>query len=104
MGQARAPVEGFIFLLHQLLQASEREVLVVSTSVMFEGSKCVFFLVLNFRFGRKLSMIRGIVEQEIQEMVSQRENTATHHSHQAWDPVPSLLPATTGMVGILVVA
>ncbi|XP_041524729.1 huntingtin isoform X2 [Microtus oregoni] len=52
--------------------------------------------VLDTRFGRKLSMIRGIVEQEIQEMVSQRENTATHHSHQAWDPVPSLLPATTG--------
>ncbi|XP_038947715.1 huntingtin isoform X2 [Rattus norvegicus] len=51
---------------------------------------------LDTRFGRKLSMIRGIVEQEIQEMVSQRENTATHHSHQAWDPVPSLLPATTG--------
>ncbi|XP_037064081.1 huntingtin isoform X3 [Peromyscus leucopus] len=52
---------------------------------------------LDTRFGRKLSMIRGIVEQEIQEMVSQRENTATHHSHQAWDPVPSLLPATTGV-------
>ncbi|ERE89780.1 huntingtin [Cricetulus griseus] len=51
---------------------------------------------LDTRFGRKLSVIRGIVEQEIQEMVSQRENTATHHSHQAWDPVPSLLPATTG--------
>uniref|UniRef100_A0A8C6R2D9 Huntingtin n=1 Tax=Nannospalax galili TaxID=1026970 RepID=A0A8C6R2D9_NANGA len=51
---------------------------------------------LDTRFGRKLSVIRGIVEQEIQEMVSKRENIATHHAYQAWDPVPSLLPATTG--------
>ncbi|XP_013013172.2 huntingtin isoform X3 [Cavia porcellus] len=51
---------------------------------------------LDTRFGRKLSIIRGIVEQEIQAMVSNRENIATHHSYQAWDPVPSLSPATTG--------
>ncbi|XP_021116025.1 huntingtin isoform X3 [Heterocephalus glaber] len=51
---------------------------------------------LDTRFGRKLSMIRGIVEQEIQAMVSKRENIATHHAYQAWDPVPSLSPATTG--------
>ncbi|XP_004624658.1 huntingtin isoform X2 [Octodon degus] len=51
---------------------------------------------LDTRFGRKLSIIRGIVEQEIQAMVSKRENIATHHSYQAWDPVPSLSPATTG--------
>uniref|UniRef100_A0A8C0WEB4 Huntingtin n=1 Tax=Castor canadensis TaxID=51338 RepID=A0A8C0WEB4_CASCN len=51
---------------------------------------------LDTRFGRKLSVIRGIVEQEIQAMVSKRENVATHHSYQAWDPVPSLSPATTG--------
>lgn len=48
------------------------------------------------RFGRKLSVIRGIVEQEIQAMVSKRDNIATHHLYQAWDPVPSLSPATTG--------
>lgn len=29
-------------------------------------------------------------------MVSKRENIATHHPYQAWDPVPSLSPATTG--------
>lgn len=29
-------------------------------------------------------------------MVSKRENIATHHLYQAWDPVPSLSPATTG--------
>ncbi|XP_012667730.2 huntingtin [Otolemur garnettii] len=51
---------------------------------------------LDTRFGRKLSVIRGIVEQEIQAMVSKRENIATHHLYQAWDPVPSLSPATTG--------
>ncbi|XP_057562698.1 huntingtin isoform X4 [Hippopotamus amphibius kiboko] len=51
---------------------------------------------LDTRFGRKLSIIRGIVEQEIQAMVSKRENVATHHLYQAWDPVPSLSPATTG--------
>ncbi|XP_036183448.1 huntingtin isoform X3 [Myotis myotis] len=51
---------------------------------------------LDTRFGRKLSVIRGIVEQEIQAMVSKRENIATHHLYQAWDPVPSLSPAATG--------
>ncbi|NXF09243.1 HD protein, partial [Smithornis capensis] len=51
---------------------------------------------LDTRFGRKLSVIRGIVEQEIQSMVSKRDNIATHHLYQAWDPVPSLSPATTG--------
>lgn len=62
-----------------------------------ERSKMFFVFVLHYRFGRKLSIIRGIVEQEIQAMVSNRENIATHHSYQAWDPVPSLSPATTGM-------
>ncbi|XP_050803209.1 huntingtin isoform X2 [Gopherus flavomarginatus] len=52
--------------------------------------------VLDTRFGRKLSVIRGIVEQEIQAMISKRDNIATHHFYQAWDPVPSLSPATTG--------
>ncbi|XP_075400754.1 huntingtin isoform X2 [Tenrec ecaudatus] len=51
---------------------------------------------LDTRLGRKLSVIRGIVEQEVQAMVSKRENIATHHPYQAWDPVPSLSPATTG--------
>uniref|UniRef100_A0A8C8S588 Huntingtin n=1 Tax=Pelusios castaneus TaxID=367368 RepID=A0A8C8S588_9SAUR len=52
--------------------------------------------VLDTRFGRKLSVIRGIVEEEIQAMISKRDNIATHHFYQAWDPVPSLSPATTG--------
>ncbi|XP_029462586.1 huntingtin [Rhinatrema bivittatum] len=51
---------------------------------------------LDTRFGRKLSVVRGIVEQEIQEMVSKRDCIATHHLYQAWDPVPSLSAATTG--------
>uniref|UniRef100_A0A669P4L9 Huntingtin n=1 Tax=Phasianus colchicus TaxID=9054 RepID=A0A669P4L9_PHACC len=51
---------------------------------------------LDTRFGRKLSVIRGIVEQEIQAMVSKRDNIATHHLYQAWDPVPSLSPISTG--------
>ncbi|NWU79596.1 HD protein, partial [Onychorhynchus coronatus] len=51
---------------------------------------------LDTRFGRKLSVIRGIVEQEIQAMVSKRDNITTHHLYQAWDPVPSLSPANTG--------
>ncbi|MGH0149362.1 UNVERIFIED_CONTAM: hypothetical protein FKN15_015158 [Acipenser sinensis] len=51
---------------------------------------------LDTRFGRKLSVIRGIVEQEIQAMVSKRDNIATHYPYQAWDPVPSLSAATTG--------
>ncbi|RXM28279.1 Huntingtin [Acipenser ruthenus] len=51
---------------------------------------------LDTRFGRKLSVIRGIVEQEIQAMVSKRDNIATHYPYQAWDPVPSLSAAATG--------
>ncbi|XP_041123293.1 huntingtin isoform X1 [Polyodon spathula] len=51
---------------------------------------------LDTRFGRKLSVIRGIVEQEIQAMVSKRDNIATHYPYQAWDPVPSLSAAKTG--------
>uniref|UniRef100_A0A4X2M380 Huntingtin n=1 Tax=Vombatus ursinus TaxID=29139 RepID=A0A4X2M380_VOMUR len=51
---------------------------------------------LDTRFGRKLSVIRGIVEQEIQAMVSKRDNIPTHHLYQAWDPVPSLSPAMSG--------
>lgn len=61
----------------------------------FKGTESLTF-VLDSRFGRKLSVIRGIVEQEIQAMVSKRENIATHHLYQAWDPVPSLSPAATG--------
>nr|XP_056711144.1 huntingtin [Euleptes europaea] len=51
---------------------------------------------LDTRFGRKLNVIRGIVEQEIQEMASKRDNIVTHHLYQAWDPVPSLSPSSTG--------
>ncbi|KAM8940376.1 huntingtin isoform 2-T2 [Pelodytes ibericus] len=51
---------------------------------------------LDTRFGRKLSVVRGIVEQEVQAMVSKRDNIATHHPNQAWDPVPCLSAATTG--------
>ncbi|XP_056410998.1 huntingtin isoform X2 [Hyla sarda] len=51
---------------------------------------------LDTRFGRKLSVVRGIVEQEIQSMISRRDNIATHHAYQAWDPVPCLSAATTG--------
>ncbi|XP_041443627.1 huntingtin isoform X5 [Xenopus laevis] len=51
---------------------------------------------LDTRFGRKLSVVRGIVEEEIQAMVSKRDNIATHHSCQAWDPVPSLSAPTIG--------
>ncbi|XP_062991957.1 huntingtin isoform X2 [Elgaria multicarinata webbii] len=53
---------------------------------------------LDTRFGRKLNAIRGIVEKEIQEMASKRDNIATHHLYQAWDPVPSLSPSATGAV------
>ncbi|XP_044273862.1 huntingtin isoform X3 [Varanus komodoensis] len=53
---------------------------------------------LDTRFGRKLNAIRGIVEKEIQEMASKRDNVATHHLYQAWDPVPSLSPSATGAV------
>ncbi|MFT7807444.1 huntingtin isoform X1 [Arapaima gigas] len=51
---------------------------------------------LDTRFGRKLSMIRGMVEQEIQSMVSKRDNIATYFPYQAWDPVPSLSSSSTG--------
>ncbi|XP_061440675.1 huntingtin [Rhineura floridana] len=53
---------------------------------------------LDTRFGRKLNVIRGIVEQEIQEMVSKRDNVATHHVYQAWDPAPSLSPSAAGVL------
>ncbi|XP_036790017.1 huntingtin isoform X6 [Oncorhynchus mykiss] len=46
--------------------------------------------VLDTRFGRKLSVIRGAVEREIQAMVSKRDNVHTHHPYHTWDPVPSL--------------
>ncbi|XP_066576205.1 huntingtin isoform X3 [Amia ocellicauda] len=52
--------------------------------------------VLETRFGRKLCVIRGIVEREIQAMVSKRDNIATHFPYQAWDPVPSLSSSITG--------
>nr|AGS58213.1 huntingtin [Clarias batrachus] len=51
---------------------------------------------LDTRFGRKLSAIRGVVEREIQAMVSKRDNVATHFPYQAWDPVPSLSSSLTG--------
>jgi len=63
---------------------------------MLKGKSAEIDFCWAFRFGRKLSVIRGIVEQEIQAMVSKRDNIATHHLYQAWDPVPSLSPATTG--------
>ncbi|XP_023685417.2 huntingtin isoform X3 [Paramormyrops kingsleyae] len=51
---------------------------------------------LDTRFGRKLCVIRGVVEREIQAMVSKRDNIATHFPYQAWDPVPSLSSSSTG--------
>uniref|UniRef100_A0A8C2AEY1 Huntingtin n=1 Tax=Cyprinus carpio TaxID=7962 RepID=A0A8C2AEY1_CYPCA len=51
---------------------------------------------LDTRFGRKLSVIRGMVEREIQAMVSKRDNIATHFPYHAWDPVPSLSSSTAG--------
>lgn len=51
---------------------------------------------LDTRFGRKLTVVRGIVEEEIQALISRRDNIATHHAYQAWDPVPCLSAATTG--------
>ncbi|XP_026856221.2 huntingtin isoform X2 [Electrophorus electricus] len=51
---------------------------------------------LDTRFGRKLSVIRGVVEREIQAMVSKRDNIATHFPYQAWDPVPSLSSSSSG--------
>ncbi|XP_061130026.1 huntingtin isoform X3 [Syngnathus typhle] len=49
---------------------------------------------LETRFGRKLAVIRGEVEREIQALVSKRDNVHTHHSYHAWDPVPSLSAAS----------
>ncbi|XP_051784194.1 huntingtin isoform X2 [Erpetoichthys calabaricus] len=51
---------------------------------------------LDTRFGRKLSLIRGIVEREIQAMVSKRDNVATQYQYQFWDPVPFLSSSVTG--------
>ncbi|XP_072534605.1 huntingtin isoform X5 [Salminus brasiliensis] len=51
---------------------------------------------LDTRFGRKLTVIRGVVEREIQAMVSKRDNIATHFPYQAWDPVPSLSSSSAG--------
>ncbi|XP_029003090.1 huntingtin isoform X3 [Betta splendens] len=45
-------------------------------------------------FGRKLAVIRGEVEREIQALVSKRDNVHTHHPYHAWDPVPSLSAAS----------
>jgi len=47
-------------------------------------------------FGRKLAVIRGEVEREIQALVSKRDNAHTHHPYHAWDPVPSLSAASAG--------
>ncbi|KAJ8269770.1 hypothetical protein COCON_G00123770 [Conger conger] len=51
---------------------------------------------LDTRFGRKLSVIRGTVEWEIQAMVSKRDNVPTHFPYQAWDPVPALSASSIG--------
>jgi len=56
----------------------------------------VYKKIVFCRFGRKLSVIRGMVEREIQAMVSKRDNIATHFPYQAWDPVPSLSSSTAG--------
>ncbi|XP_028309494.1 huntingtin isoform X2 [Gouania willdenowi] len=49
---------------------------------------------LETRFGRKLAVIRGEVEREIQALVSKRDNIHTYHPYHAWDPVPSLSAAS----------
>ncbi|XP_061888954.1 huntingtin isoform X3 [Entelurus aequoreus] len=49
---------------------------------------------LETRFGRKLAVIRGEVEREIQALVSKKDNIPTHHPYHAWDPVPSLSAAS----------
>uniref|UniRef100_A0AAV2LJ79 Huntingtin n=1 Tax=Knipowitschia caucasica TaxID=637954 RepID=A0AAV2LJ79_KNICA len=49
---------------------------------------------LETRFGRKLAVIRGEVEREIQALVSKRDNVHTHHPYHAWDPVPALSAAS----------
>ncbi|XP_069797989.1 huntingtin isoform X3 [Narcine bancroftii] len=53
---------------------------------------------LDTRFGRKLSAIRGIVEREIQAMVSKRDNIVSRYPYQAWDPVPPLSHSTSGVL------
>lgn len=55
-----------------------------------------FVCVCVSRFGRKLAVIRGEVEREIQALVSKRDNVHTHHPYHAWDPVPSLSAASAG--------
>lgn len=55
-----------------------------------------FCLFCGPRFGRKLAVIRGEVEREIQALVSKRDNVHTHHPYHAWDPVPSLSAASAG--------
>lgn len=59
-------------------------------------SSSLSFVVGAFRFGRKLAVIRGEVEREIQAVVSKRDNVHTHHPYRAWDPVPSLSAASAG--------
>lgn len=57
----------------------------------------LFIIVLLLpSFGRKLAVIRGEVEREIQALVSKRDNAHTHHPYHAWDPVPSLSAASAG--------
>ncbi|XP_056135883.1 huntingtin [Lampris incognitus] len=51
---------------------------------------------LDTRFGRKLAVIRGEVEREIQALVSKRDNVHTYHPYHAWDPVPSLSAPSAG--------
>ncbi|XP_013873563.1 huntingtin isoform X2 [Austrofundulus limnaeus] len=53
---------------------------------------------LETRFGRKLAVIRGEVEREIQALVSKRDNVHTQHPYHTWDPVPSLSAASAGML------
>uniref|UniRef100_A0A8B9HMS4 Huntingtin n=1 Tax=Astyanax mexicanus TaxID=7994 RepID=A0A8B9HMS4_ASTMX len=68
-------------------QPRNKSLKALDTSVLF---------VSGCRFGRKLSVIRGVVEREIQAMVSKRDNIATHFPYQAWDPVPSLSSSSAG--------
>ncbi|XP_034043507.1 huntingtin isoform X2 [Thalassophryne amazonica] len=53
---------------------------------------------LETRFGRKLAVIRGEVEREIQALVSKRDNVCTHHPYHTWGPVPSLSAASAGIL------
>lgn len=74
------------------IQQGHQRSKVISKSFFFQFLKFVCFC----RFGRKLSAIRGVVEKEIQAMVSKRDNIATHFPYQAWDPVPSLSSSSAG--------